>query len=328
MTITISIATVQWEMNEPFAISRGVVSRVEAVLVTLVDAQGNRGRGEGYGIGYEGETCAIMQQQLAGVARHVRAGATREELLELLPHGGARCALDCAMWDLEAKRSGRPAWALAGLSEVHSLTTAMTIGIRSPDALRVALNRYGTYPLLKIKVGADEPLETLRTVREMAPRARLIVDPNQAWTFSQLREYAPVCRELGVELIEQPLPVTADEDLRGYSCPVALCADEAVHTRADLPAILGKYQCINIKLDKTGGLTEALLLERQARAAGLSTMVGCMWGSSLAMAPGFILGQFCDFVDLDGPLLQKTDWPDAISYNQGYMSAPRPSLWG
>jgi L-alanine-DL-glutamate epimerase-like enolase superfamily enzyme len=298
------------------------------VLVTLTDDNGARGRGESYGLNYEGETPASIVAQIESVRQHISAGVIREELLQLLPFGGARCALDFALWDLEAKQTGVPAWRRAGLSAWQPLTSAFTIGLRSRAALEATVARCADYPVLKIKVNADAPMDTLRAVRKLAPCPRLIVDPNQSWTMAQLREYAPACKELGVVLLEQPLAVDSDSGLLGYTSPVPLCADELIHTRADLPKAMGKYQMINIKLDKAGGLTEALHLARAARAAGFELMVGCMWGSSLAMAPAMIVGQLCSIVDLDGPLLQKTDWPDAIHYELGRMSLPKATLWG
>jgi L-alanine-DL-glutamate epimerase-like enolase superfamily enzyme len=325
---TLQARRISWEMIEPFAISRGTISHADGVLVELTDERGYIGRGEAYGINYENETPEGLLEQIETVRAQVSIGADRTDLLSLLPHGGARCALDAAMWDLEAKQTDLPVWRLAGLTAFGKLTTAYTIGIRSPEQLAATLLRCRHYPVLKVKVDSRRPMDVLNTVRQLAPEAELIVDPNQSWTMQDLRTYAPMCRDLGVVLLEQPLSIDDDAGLLEYRSPIPLCADELIHTRTDLHKAIGKYQVINIKLDKSGGLTEGLLLAHEARAAGFGLMAGCMWGSSLAMAPATVLGQLCDFIDLDGPLLQKCDWPDAMNYTAGVLSPPRPSLWG
>lgn len=326
--LTLETRILAWEMTEPFAISRGVMTHVHCVYVELTDAEGNRGRGEAAGINYHDETPEKIRDQIEALRPEIAAGVTRADLLRLLPYGGARNALDAALWDLEAKRSGVPAWRAAGLDEVGPVVCAQTIGIRSAAEFRERARQLARFPLLKVKVGGKDDLDLIAAVHEGAPDARLIVDPNQSWSFDQLVDYAPRLADLGVALLEQPLAVGGDEGLRGYRCPVPVCADEAVNDRADLPGLVGKYDYINIKLDKTGGLTEALALAREALDQGFRLMVGCMAGSSLAMAPAAVVAQLCDFVDLDGPLLQKEDWPHAISYNNGVMSFPAPELWG
>jgi L-alanine-DL-glutamate epimerase-like enolase superfamily enzyme len=326
--ITLSAAPISWEMNEPFRISRGEMTHVEGVVVELRDDYGHVGRGEAYGILYEGETVPSMLRQVDEVRARFLSKPDRSALLALLPIGGARCALDCALWDLEAKQAGRPAWQRAGIEGWRPLVSAYTIGMRPMTELAAAIAPRVRYPVLKIKVGADDPLATVRAVRSAAPLARLIVDANQSWTFTQLREYAPACRELRVALLEQPVPAAADDALLGYDCPVPICADEAVHVASDLPKVIGKYTFVNIKLDKSGGLTAALELARAALAHDMRLMVGCMAGSSLAMAPAVVVGQLCEFVDLDGPLLQRSDWPNPIHYFNGTMSLPEPALWG
>lgn len=326
--VSMETRLLSWEMTEPFEISRGVMTHVHCVYVELRDEDGHLGRGEAAGINYQDETPEKIRDQIEALRPEIASGIGRHDLLRLLPYGGARNALDAALWDLEAKRSGVPAWRAAGLSEVRPVVTAQTIGIRSAAAFRERARELAHFPLLKVKVGGADDLALLAAVHEGAPDARLIVDPNQSWSFEQLASYAPQLADLGVALLEQPLPVGGDENLRDYRCPVPICADEAVNDRTDLADLLGKYDYINIKLDKTGGLTEALSLAREALDRGFRLMVGCMAGSSLAMAPAAVIAQLCDFVDLDGPLLQKEDWPDAISYANGVMEFPRPELWG
>ncbi len=319
--------TISWELREPFVISRGTMTRIDGILVTLSDGA-HCGRGEAYGIIYEDETPERMLAQIAAIAAQIEAGIDRAGLLALLPYGGARCALDCAMWDLEAKRTGVPAWQSAGLEALRPLTTAFTIGMRPPADVERAARAYAAFDLLKIKVDARDPLATIAAARAGSPGARFIVDPNQAWSFDQLVALTPHLQQLGVALLEQPLPVGGDAALAGYRSPIPICADELIHDRDDLPKARGKYSHINIKLDKTGGLTEALALAHAAREEGFGLMVGCMAGSSLAMAPAALIGQMCEFVDLDGPLLQSSDWDDAMAYRGGVLDPPRPALWG
>lgn len=328
MTAGVSAKPIAWEMNEPFRIARGEMTHVEGIVVSITDGNGHQGRGEAYGIDYEGETTVSMLQQIEQVRERLLADPARETLLNLLPHGGARCALDCALWDLEAKRSGVAAWRRAGLESWGPIVTAYTIGMRPLHELATAVASRADYPLLKIKVNAENPVETVRIVHTAAPRTRLIVDANQSWSFEALERYAPACRKLGVVLLEQPIAADADDALLRYDSPIPICADEAVHVAADLPRVVGKYNVVNIKLDKSGGLTAALELARAALQKGLRLMVGCMAGSSLAMAPAVIVAQLCDFVDLDGPLLQRLDWPHGIEYSNGTMSPPEAPLWG
>jgi len=328
VSLTLKAVPISWEMNEPFTISRGTLTHIEGVLVELRDECGRSGRGESYGILYEGETPAGLLAQLDQHRVWIEQGPSREALLEFLPHGGARCAVDLALWDLEAQQKGVSVAELAGVSMTRTLTSAFTIGMRSIDALRATAARYVDHALLKIKVDAESAMSTLEIVREVAPKPRLIVDSNQSWTIDHLKEYAPRCEELGVVLLEQPLAVGRDDGLLEYRSPVPVCADELIHTRADLPLARGKYEFINIKLDKSGGLTEGLYLANEARTLGYGLMIGCMAGSSLSMVPAMVIGQMSAFVDLDGPLLQREDWPGGIRYDRGVMSLPQPALWG
>ena len=317
-----------WQLREAFTTSRGTQLSADGVLLTLKDAMGRQGRGEAYGIPYEGETPASIVAELERARAEIESGVSRAEVQSLLPHGGARCALDLALWDLEAKVSGVPAWQRAGITALRPITTAFTIGMRSLKATAARAGELSELPLLKIKVGSDEPLEFIRAVHAAAPRSRLIVDPNQSWSLQLLKGLAPELEALNVVLLEQPLPVDGDAGLEDWDSPIPICADELVHDLLDLPLAIGRYEVVNVKLDKAGGLTEGLALARSALNSGLRVMVGCMAGSSLAMAPAAIVAQLCDFVDLDGPLLQSDDWPNPIHYSKGSMTFPLAALWG
>ncbi len=315
-------------MREPFAIARGVQSSQPSLIVTLTDADGLRGRGEGCGVDYAGETPAVMRSQLEAVHPRITRGVRRRDLADLLPAGGARCALDAALWDLEARQQGTTVAALAGLSPLKPVTTAYTIGIRSLDAYEETARRYAAYPVLKIKVDGSDPVAAVAAVRRGAPNARLIVDANQSWSVDALKAHAAALAADGVVLLEQPIPVGAEAGLDGYRCPIPIAADELINGVADLSRARGRFDVINVKLDKTGGLTWALDLAAEARARGFGLMVGCMAGSSLSMAPALVLAQQCAFVDLDGPLLQSEDWPDGLRYDNGVVSPPDPAFWG
>jgi L-alanine-DL-glutamate epimerase-like enolase superfamily enzyme len=314
-----------------FRISRGAVTSVEVIVVEVQDG-GAVGRGEGCPEARYREDADLCLEQLEGVRAHAEAGLDRAELQDLLPAGAARNALDCALWDLEAKRRDAPAWRVAGLTGVHELVTAYTISLDRPETMGEKAAAAAQRPLLKLKLGgeggAPADIARVEAVRRGAPRSRLIVDANEAWTIDVLREVAPRLAQLGVELIEQPLPSSADAPLEGFESPVPLAADESCRDRGSIPAVRGRYQFVNIKLDKTGGLTEALALADAARGAGLRLMVGCMLGTSLAMAPAALIGQSCEFVDLDGPLLLAEDRVPCIRYDQGVMLPAPRELWG
>jgi len=326
--LTFDINTLRWPLREPFAISRGVQTEVAAIVVTLVGRDGHCGRGEACGVPYAGETPETMTAQIEAVRSLIETGMDRHALLDILPAGGARCALDAALWDLAAKTSGRSAFLAAGVPAPRPLVTAYTIGIRAINDYETAAAARASHALLKIKVDATDPIAAVAAARRGAPNAAFIVDPNQAWTLDALKTFAPKMADLGVVLLEQPIKVGTEEGLDGYACPVKLCADELINGQADLAKAKGRFDVINIKLDKTGGLTAALQLADAARTEGLDLMVGCMAGSSLSMAPAFVLGQQCRFVDLDGPLLQSADWPDGILYHDGVATPPSPALWG
>jgi L-alanine-DL-glutamate epimerase-like enolase superfamily enzyme len=316
-----------WQLHEPFVISRGS-SAVSEVIVVEVRQDGRAGRGEAKGVRYHGETLDDILEQIELVRDLIEAGATRQELQAILPACGARNALDAALWDLDAKLTRRPVWELAGVPAPTSLVSCFTIGIRSVDAYEERARSLSSYPWLKVKVGTDDPVAAVAAVRRGAPHSRLVIDANQAWSVAQLQEFAPRLAELEVDLLEQPISGEDDAALRDLELPVPVCADEPVNTVAELPRLVDRYDFINIKLDKSGGLTAALELAYAARAAGLRLMVGCNVGSSLAMAPAMIVGTLCEVVDLDGPLLQSEDWPHALVFDNGHMSLPSPLLWG
>lgn len=318
---------IDWPYTSVFRISSRSQTTAEAVQVELKDGT-LVGRGEGHGIFYHGETVDLMLAHLSRSKRALSRGVSRAELQSLIPAGGARNAVDCAMWDLEAKRAGERAWALAGMKTVSPITSDFTLSLDTPDAMADLANRVRKYPRLKLKLGGEGDVDRVAAVRAARPDAALIVDANQAWNERQLHEFTPKLFELGIKLIEQPLPAGRDDVLAHFTSPIPLCADESCQTRASLPFLVGKYEYVNVKLDKTGGLTEALALAHEAKGLGFKLMVGCMAGSSLSMAPAFLIGQLCDFVDLDGPLLASTDVPHPIRYEGGLMYPPEPELWG
>jgi L-alanine-DL-glutamate epimerase-like enolase superfamily enzyme len=272
------------------------------------------------------ETGASMLADVASVQPAIEAGADRQRLLELLPPGGARNAIDCALWDLEAKQKRTTIWRLTGI-EPGLTRSGLTIGIGTPEAMAETAKSLDS-SLIKVKLDAEIPLERISAVRAARPDDEIIVDVNQGWTFEQLAELAPKFEQLGVAMIEQPLPRGGDEALEGYQSPVPLCADESCRCIGEFEQAARRYQVINIKLDKTGGLTEALTLARLARERGIELMVGNMIGTSLSMAPGFVVAQLCRFVDLDGALFMKKDREHPMSYERGVVSAPCRELWG
>ena len=320
-----------WPIAGSFVISRGA-KREAAVVVARVSDGALVGRGECCPYARYGETVEGVRAAIAAVGE-VRS---RAELLQRMPAGAARNALDCALWDLEAKRAGTSAAALAGLPALHAVATAYTISLGAPGEMAAKAAAAPSMPLLKLKLGGGTgeggDAERLRRVRAACPAARLIADANEAWTPDILPELMAVAAEVGLELVEQPLPAEADRALGQIGSPgrnrVPVCADESLHTRADLPRLARLYDAVNIKLDKAGGLTEALALSADARAAGLKVMVGCMVATSLAMAPALLLAQSADWVDLDGPLLLARDRHPGLIYDGALVHPPAPALWG
>lgn len=328
MTLQVRITEESWALHEPFEIAGQVIVDLPLLLLELVDEDGHVGRGEAAGVDYDGETPGSMRGQLEGVVPRLRVTTTPDEVQAWLPRGGARNALDCALWDLHAKRSGVPAWTAAGLQPMQPLLTACTIGLGSIADTRRRARRLAAAPLIKIKVDGSRHVEWIRVVREEAPTARLVVDANQSWTAELIQELRPDLQALGVEFIEQPVPRGRDADLDGLNSPIPLVADESCTDRSSLPRLLNRYRGVNIKLDKTGGLTEALALARNARARGFEIMVGNMCGTSLGMAPAFLVAQHARWVDLDGPLFQKADRTHPMRYAAGVVAPPAADLWG
>jgi L-alanine-DL-glutamate epimerase-like enolase superfamily enzyme len=317
-----------WPLKEPFEISRGVETQASTLLVTLTDGQGARGRGEACGVTYNGETPETMAVAIESVRGAITRGLSRMDLSTLLPAGGARAALDAALWDLEAKQSGIPAWRAAGLPRIEPVTTVFTIGIRDLGAYEETARAWAHFPTLKVKVGEDDPIAAIDAVLRGAPNARLIVDTNQAWTCDRLKDLAPDLLTRNVVLLEQPIPAGDVDGLAGYRCPIPLVADEAVQSRRDIERVSAIYDFVNIKLDKTGGLTEALLLADDAEKAGMALMVGCMLGTSLSVAPAFVLAQRCRFVDIDCPLLLERDIEGGLVFEGARVQPPLATLWG
>jgi L-alanine-DL-glutamate epimerase-like enolase superfamily enzyme len=256
------------------------------------------------------------------------AGMGRDELQARLPAGAARNALDAAMWDLESQLGSIPVWTQLARPDRSPLVSAFTIGIDTPELMQAAASRIAGMGLIKIKVDADNPAARIEAVRNAAPSAQLIVDPNESWTIEILRDMQAILERAGVDLLEQPLPANADDALLGFNSRIPICADEACHVTSDLSRLRGRYQAVNIKLDKTGGLTEAWRLMRAARADGFKIMVGCMMCSSLGIAPVLEIAREADFVDLDGPLWLQDDYPGGVTLKEGMLLPPSPALWG
>lgn len=318
----------RWAMRGVFATARDAIDHIPVILVTLTDYYGRRGRGEAAGVDYDGETVDSMASDIAGIAPSLHDAISHAELMRLLPPGGARNALDCALWDLRAKQTDIRVWRAAGLAPPMPVTTCLTIGLGDEAETRRKARDAAGYEVLKIKLDAERHLDRVRIVREERPRARLLVDANQAWSRGLLEQLLPGLVALGVELIEQPVKRGDDASLDGLVGGLPLAADESCVDRGSLAALVGRYRFVNIKLDKCGGLTEALALAREAESLGLGLMVGNMCGTSLAMAPAFLIAQCCRYVDLDGPLLQREDRAPAIHYHLGLMHVPDPALWG
>jgi L-alanine-DL-glutamate epimerase-like enolase superfamily enzyme len=317
--------TERWYMKQPFTITGYTFTHAEILYVTIAE-NGVTGQGEAAGVYYLDENGESMLADVESVRRAIENGAGREDLLSLLPAGGARNALDCALWDLEAKLQGTSIWALTGLTPGETVTVN-TVGIGTPEEMAANARALDT-DRIKVKLSDDRPLERIAAVRAARPDAEIVVDINQGWTFEQLVEWAPKLKELGVAMIEQPLPRGGDEALEGYTPPIPLCADESCLNTGEFEQAAKRYQMINIKLDKTGGLTEALKLADMARARGIGLMVGNMMGTSLAMAPGYVVAQLCRFVDLDGALFLDSDRAHPMHYAHGVLSAPSRELWG
>ncbi len=326
MAYEITVEEKKWPLRKPFKISRDVHTHA-GTLVCRVSDGNHTGSGEAAGVSYKGETVTTVRKEIEAIMPQIATGVSRDELQKLMRPGGARNAVDCALWDLEAKRSGRTVWQMLGW-QPHAVTTVYTIGIDEPENMQKDAAAHADFPILKVKVGIGDPLEQIAAIRDGSPGAAIVIDANQAWTVQDLDGYARGLKSLGVEMVEQPLSSAEDEALRDYESPIPLCADESCDTRADLDRLAGLYDLVNIKLDKTGGLTEAIALAEQAEAMGFGLMVGNMLGSSLAMAPAFVIAQRCRYVDIDGPLLQAEDCDHPLQYERGSVEPFSPRLWG
>jgi L-alanine-DL-glutamate epimerase-like enolase superfamily enzyme len=326
-SLKLSVRIERWPIAGAFTISRG--AKTEAVTVVAEVSQGGHtGRGECVPYARYGETPEAALATLKPMRPLLRRGLDRQALQAAMPAGAARNALDCALLDLEAKTKGLRVWDMLGRPAPRACTTAYTISLGTPEAMAAATAKAAHRPLLKIKLGGDGDGMRIAAVRKAAPESELIVDANEAWTPDNLEQNLAECAEVGVTLVEQPLPAGRDEALARIKRPLAVCADESVHDRASLDGLRGRYDAVNIKLDKTGGLTEALAMADAAHALGFELMIGCMVATSLAMAPAMLLAPSARFVDLDGPLLLARDREDGLRYDDSLVYPPEAALWG
>jgi L-Ala-D/L-Glu epimerase / N-acetyl-D-glutamate racemase len=316
-----------WDLTQTFRIARGFRNASDVVRVEIFD-NGRVGEAECCPYPRYGESVESVINQIDSTRDLIESGGGREDLANFLPAGAARNAIDCALWDIEAKAEGVPVAQLAGVATAQRLETALTVVIDTPHLMGEAAAKISAAPLIKVKLDANEIVPRLEAVRSAAPDATLIIDANESWTMRTLFEVMGDLVRLDVKLIEQPLPAGKDEELAGYQSPICLCADESCHTVAGLGNLKNRYQGINIKLDKTGGLTGALQLARAANKDGFEIMVGCMLGTSLAMAPAAILAGYADYLDLDGPFFMVNDRHIPILYEMGQMTLPERGLWG
>jgi len=327
LPLTLALAVERWPIAGSFGISRGTKTEAVTVVAELSDGM-TRGRGECVPYARYGESVDSVMAQINAMRPELNAGLDRRALQTAMPPGAARNALDCAFWDLEAKRGKRPVHEVAELAAPHAVTTAYTISLAAPAAMAKAAEEVASRALLKIKLGAEGDAARIAAVRAAAPEAVLIVDANEGWSEANLAANFAACAGAGVVLIEQPLPEGKDQALAHMQRPIPVCADESVHDRSSLFALAGKYDAVNVKLDKAGGLTEALAVVAEARRQNFTIMVGCMVATSLAMAPAILIAQQARFVDLDGPLLLSRDRAHGLRYVDSLVYPPSPSLWG
>jgi L-alanine-DL-glutamate epimerase-like enolase superfamily enzyme len=323
----ISVEAERFPIAGTFTISRGSKTEAEVLTCTITEGK-HSGRGECVPYRRYGETMESVRRAIEAARADIAGGAGRNALLSIMPAGAARNAVDCALWDLEAKISGRRVAESVCLVRPAPLTTAFTLSLGEPEAMAAQARANARRPLLKVKIGGDGDIARIRAVVEAAPDSRIILDANEGWSDANIRENLAAAAELGIALIEQPLPAGNDQILREIAHPVLICADESVHTAEGLEALKALYDAVNIKLDKAGGLTAAIALRDRARDMGFGVMVGCMVGTSLAMAPAVLLAQDADFVDLDGPLLLARDRSPGLVYEGSMVSAPEAALWG
>ncbi len=325
--LSLDVAIERWPLKSPFRITGFTFEHAAIVVVTLSDGA-HRGRGEASGAYYKGETPESMAAAVEAERAFIETGPTREALRAHMPASGARNAIDCALWELEAARAGEPAWRLAQDAPPKPLLTTYTIGADAPEAMAAGARAYADARAIKLKlIGDGQDAERVAAVRRARPDVWLAVDANQGFSLASLRAITPALVAAEVKLIEQPLPIGAEHELEGYASPIPLAADESLQDLADVPGLVGRFQVANIKLDKSGGLTEGLLMAHEARRLGLQVMVGNMTGTSFAIAAGSILGQLCDVVDLDGPLFLREDRKPAVRYVDGYVHCD-DAVWG
>jgi len=327
MPVSLSVRTERWPIAGSFSISRGAKTEAAVVVAELTDGR-YLGRGECVPYGRYGESIEGVAAEVTAMGPRIAGGLDREGLQAAMRPGAARNALDCAFWDLTARRSGRRAHEIAGLPSLRPLTTAYTISLAAPREMAAAAETVAGRTLLKVKLGGPDDPARIAAVRRAAPRCELIVDANEGWTPDNLRQNLAACADAGVTLVEQPLPAERDEALTKSARPLPVCADESAHATPSLAGLIGKYDAVNIKLDKTGGLTEALAMASQAEALGFSLMVGCMVATSLSIAPALLVAQRARVVDLDGPLLLAHDRPHGVRYEGSLVFPATPALWG
>ncbi|MBY3069866.1 dipeptide epimerase [Rhizobium laguerreae] len=327
MPRTLDIQMNSFPIAGTFTISRGAKTEAEVITCTLVE-EGAQGLGECVPYRRYGETMQSVFAQIEAARPLIEAGISRRDLLSAMPPGAARNAVDCALWDLEAKRTGDSVAARLGLSAPQPLTTAITISLGEPEVMAARAREHAGRALLKVKVGTGDDESRIRAVRAAAPDAEIILDANEGWPEAELERHLHIAAEAGIALVEQPLPAGRDGLLAEIRRPLLVCADESVHHTGDLASLADRYDAINIKLDKTGGLTEALSMKAEAERIGFSIMIGCMVGTSLAMAPAVLLAQNADFVDLDGPLLLARDREPGLRYAASLVFPPESTLWG
>lgn len=327
----LEVAHESWPIDGSFTISRGSKTSADVVTV-LITEQGVTGRGECVPYARYGETIESVVVQVTSqqelMAKNAPVAAVRAGLQSALPAGAARNALDCALWDLESKQTGRRVWEIADIGSPEPATTAYTLSLDTPEKMHAAAVKYSSRPLLKLKLAGDGDVERVTAVRDGAPDSKIIVDANEGWDTAAYDSMVPKLYDLGVSMIEQPLPAKDDAALASVDRPITLCADESCHDAATLNGLVGRYDMINIKLDKTGGLTEALILQQTAGEQGFEVMVGCMLATSLAMAPATLLASSASVVDLDGPLLLAEDRDHALDYSDNQVAPPTAALWG
>ena len=327
MARVISVEAERFPIAGIFTISRGSKTEAEVITCTISEA-GHNGRGECVPYRRYGETMEGVRDAIEAMRKQIAGGISRAGLLDAMPAGAARNAIDCALWDLEAKTSGKPVAARLCPAPLRALETAYTLSLGEPEAMAAQARANAARPLLKVKIGGDNDIARIRAVAQAAPNSRIILDANEAWTDDTIVANLAFAAEHRIALVEQPLPAGHDGILRRIAHPVPICADESVHEAKNLASLVGLYDAVNIKLDKSGGLTEALVLRDRARELGFGVMVGCMVGTSLAMAPALLLAQDADFVDLDGPLLLASDRVPGLVYQGSMVSPPQRALWG